>query len=123
MSTIKAPVLIGFTTEVKAYLAKYKPTLVAKSYDPTADMTQLGADCQVFSDEDQNQETMKTVLKNKTAQVEALNDALYRLASTTLDTAISKLGKTTAEGKEGARIRSKLHGHGPSNPPTPPPHP
>ncbi len=123
MSNIKPSALIGFTTEVKAFLMKYKPTLVAKSYDPTADMTQLGDDCATFSTEDQNQESMKTALKNKTDEVQGLADDLYKLASSTLDAAISKLGKTTPEGKEGARIRSKLRGNGGSSPTPPPPTP
>jgi len=111
--------LIGFTTQTKAFLMKYQAQLTAANYNPATDITALEADCATFATEDQNQETMKTALKNKTAAVITLANALYNKTSSTLDAAIGKLGKTTNEGKEGARIRSILRGRGP-NTPTPP---
>lgn len=125
-STMKIPSadLIGFTTQVKEFLNKYKAPLIAKNYDPTNDMADLGTKCGTFSTEDQKQESMKTDLKNQTNLVNGLGNDLYDLTSSTLDAAIGKLGKTTPEGKEGARIRSNLRGRGGSDtPPPPPPNP
>ena len=108
--------LIGFATQVKEYLNKYKTTLVAKDYDPTNDITGLTTDSGTFATEDQAQESIKTALKNQTDKVVGLANDLYDTCSSILDVAVGKLGKTTAEGKEGAKIRSKLR---PSKPKTP----
>lgn len=115
--------LIGFATEVKMFLDANKAALIAKSYDPTADIARLGTDCETFSEEDREHEAMKTALKEKTDDMETLASALYDDASSTLDAAIGKLGKTTEKGKEGARIRSKLRARRPNTEPPPSPAP
>ena len=111
--------LIGFATQVKEFLAKYKTELTAKNYDPTNDIASLMADCGTFATEDQKQESIKTDLKNQTEKVNGLGGDLYDMTSSTLDAAVGKLGKTTAEGKEGQKIRSNLRGKTPK-PPKPP---
>ncbi len=121
MPNIQSDDLIGFTTQVKEFLTKYKPKLVASNYDPTNDMAGLGGDCQTFATESQEQESLKTTLKIKTGEVTALASDLYDTTSTILDAAIGKLGKKSAEGREGAKIRSTLRGRKPKPAPAPTP--
>ena len=103
-------VTTGFMNSVASFLAKYKADLIAKKLDPTDDIAQLPLDAKALTDANQDQESLKTQLKEKTTQVEDLNSQGYANASTLLDAAIGKLGKTTPAGKEGARLRSQLRG-------------
>ncbi len=104
---------------VADYLEEHKDLLIAKKYDPTDDIAQLRADAATVSKENQKQETMKSDLKRQTALVEEKAGTGYADASTLLDTGTGKLGKTTPEGRQGAKLRSDLRGN--SGGSTPPP--
>jgi hypothetical protein len=122
MPNVSVPQNIGFTIEVADYLEHYTTQLTAAGLNSAATITALRGFATDLSQLNQEQENLKTGLKNKTAEVDAKHAETYNAASSALDMAIGALGKTTAEGKEGARIRSTLRGRSPSEPtpPTPP---
>jgi hypothetical protein len=115
--------VIGFVQQVRAYLNKYKTTLIAKGYDPTAVIAEINNDAAALATENALQDSLTTQLKNHTVIVETKRDALYNKVSTTLDAATGLLGKTTPEGKEGLAIRATLRGLPTPTPPPPPPTP
>ena len=100
----------GFMLAVADYLDKYKVQLIAKKLDPTDDIAKLRDDAAELTRQNGVQEGLKTDLKNQTATVEQLNGDGYGDASTMLDSAIGKIGKTTTEGKQGAELRVQLRG-------------
>jgi hypothetical protein len=121
---LPVPVTAGFMIGVADYLEEHKDLLITKKYDPTDDIAKLRADAATISRENQTQETLKSDLKRQTVLVEEKAGTGYADASTLLDTGIGKLGKTTPEGKQGARLRSTLRSNsGGSNPPPTPPTP
>ena len=111
----------GFMLGVADYLEKYKTQLIAKKLDPTDDIAALRADAATLTAQNGVQEGLKTQLKDQTAVVSGLNNNGYGSASTLLDSAVGKIGKTTAQGQEGSDLRANLRSNPPkpSTPPTP----
>jgi len=110
MPNIPIDDVIGFGAQVREYLDNYKTQLIAKTFDPAAVIAQILADENDLTTENQNQESLKTQRNNQTVVVNTKIDGLFTKVSTTLDAAVGFLGKTTEEGKEGLRLRSKLGG-------------
>jgi hypothetical protein len=121
--TVSYPVTTttGFMLGVADFLDKYKVQLIAKKLDPTDDIAKLRTDAAELTRQNGVQEGLKTDLKNQTALVEDLNGTGYGDASTLLDAAIGKIGKTTTEGKEGGQLRSKLNSSKKATPKPPTP--
>lgn len=124
MASVNPNQCIGFLTQVADYFEQYKPALIAKNYDPTNDITALRSSATILSQLDTEQEGIKTALSNKTDQVNGQCNSGYATASNRLDMAIGAFGKSSAEGKEGTRIRKSLRGRPSTNGlPTPAPIP
>ncbi len=110
MPTIPVDDAIGFGTQVRAYLDKYKTQLIAKGFDPANTIAEIQTAEGDLATANQDQESLKTQRSDQTVIVEAKLQGLYDLASSTLDAVVGFLGKTTNTGREGLRIRSKLRG-------------
>lgn len=110
MPNIPIDDVLGFGAETRAYLGKYTTQLTAKAFNPANIITEIGVDETALANENQTQESLKTQRINQTVVVETKKENLFAKGSTTLDAAAGFLGKTTAEGKEGLRLRSTLRG-------------
>ena len=99
---------LGFIQTLSQYLTANQAGLLAKGLTVGPWIAELETLKQELLVKDGEQEALKTQLKNKTAEVTAAEDAVYRIGSTRLDTIIALVGKTTEEGKQVARIRSDI---------------
>ena len=113
---------LGFIQTLSQYLTANQAALLAKGLTVGPWITELETLKQDLLAKDGEQEALKTQLKNKTAEVQAAEDAVYRTGSTRLDTIIALVGKTTEEGKQVARLRSGIR-HGANAPAATPPTP
>ena len=99
---------LGFIETLNQHLTTNQASLLAKGLTVGPWITELETLKQDLLVKESEQEVLKTQLKNKTAEVDEAQDAVYRTGSTRLDTIIAIVGKTTEEGKQVARIRSDV---------------
>ena len=99
---------IGFCAEVAQYLEENKADLQASGLDVSAWIPEINGKSDVAVTKNGEQNELKVQLKNKTVESDNADDDAYKTASTRLDAAIGVLGKTTALGKQGAKIRSSV---------------
>ncbi len=111
---------LGFIQKLNQYLTANQALLQGKGLNVGPWVTELEGMSQAMVVSDGEQEALKTQLKNKSAEVAAAQDTVYRTGSTRLDTIIAILGKTSEEGKAVAKLRSDVR-QGPNAAPASPP--
>ena len=119
MASLTTTEVLGFCTSVAQALEDNKALLLTKKVDVTDWIPELDAEKKAAVAADSEQEKRKTALKKQTQLTEAALNTAYNSASSKLDTIIGTVGKTTAQGRQLAKLRSAIR-RGPNKPPAPP---
>ena len=99
---------MGFSKNVLELVSEEASVLGKAGYDAHKIEAIVTAKYEEAAEANARQEDLKRQLKEATAEVEALTDALYRSASGYLDAAMGAVGKGSDAAKNFQRLRSRI---------------